>query len=216
VADEYLTLKQFVVERTSGTVGYSKLELQDMNGQKLLSSVPIKMNIHSIQDATAKEVCRLRHQTIAGGIEINEIYDSTDKLIAKVQNLRFDKATNQHTLLLLDSQGATIAVAIGEIPSLNYTITNPSDVKLATITKKQAAEVEKNVMEGTRQTYQIDIISELPNQLMILEFILAVDYMMPGLKHTGPNAGHPRRPVLSTGGGGSGPLRPGEGGGITL
>lgn len=212
MADEYLKLRQFIIERSTGAVGFSTFVVNDMLGNKLMESLPTKTNTHSLKDSSGKELCRLHNKTIDE--PATEILDTSDKPIAIVEVVGFIQSKMQHTLILIDASGNSVAFAVGNMLTVQYDVFDHNGKKLAMVGKKTSGAAGEQVIGGVKQTFQVDILEE-NDTLLILEFIIAIDYMLPLLRRSIAGAGHPRRgggPVIT----GGEHARPGEGGGITL
>ena len=211
MADEYLKLRQFILERSTGAVGFSTLILTDMSGNKLIESAT-KTNVHSLKDTSGQELCRLRHKVV--GELTTEILDTSDTLLATVEVVDFVHTTMQHTIKLIDAGGNDLAYAQGNMLTVKYTVFDMSDKKIATVDKKASGSMSDQVIGGIKQTFDINILEET-DTLPILEFIIAIDYILPLIKHSITGMGHARRgggPVMT----GSDVKRPGEGGGLTF
>lgn len=211
MSDDYLKLKQFRIERSTGAVGFSTLVITDMSGNKLIEGTT-KTNVHSLKDSSGTELCRLRH-TAAGELT-TEILDTSDTILATVEVVDFVQATMQHTIKLIDAGGNDLAYALGNMLTVKYDVFDTTDKKLATVEKKASGPVGEQVIGGIKQTFEIDLLEET-DTLPILEFIIAIDYMLPLIKHSITGMGHARRgggPVLT----GGDVKRPGESGGLSF
>jgi hypothetical protein len=56
-----------------------------------------------------------------------------------------------------------------------YRITDSQDKQIALITRQLSGGLKDVLKEGFKSAYQIDILSEVPNKLLLLEFIIAID-----------------------------------------